>query len=212
FPQIYLLLSFIIALLSINTILLITSMREQIKGQWPIVIQSNFLILGSSLFLLFLSQTILYHLFSATFSFFYHSFLNTLYYFLYQPRLYQPYSLEKSSYWLTFITLFCFVAELNALSVFYNLPNQLTPLPLFILCYWFYFYLLRINKIEFESKTEIIFTFSLILTELYFVFSFLPINFHLIGLILAGFYVIIFKLWLSKQKLTLPMAMSNQKK
>jgi len=212
FSRIYLLLIFITDLLIINAILLFILIGEQIGNFWPIIIQGILLVLGNSLFLLLLSQTIFYHLFLIIFNFLYWLFLDTIYNLLYRPRLYQPYSLEKISYWLTFINLFCFAAELNALPIFYNLLFQLTLLPFFILCFWFYFYLLRINKLEIWSKLETILIFSLILTEFYFVFNLLPLNFHLTGLILASLYVIILKVWLFKKRSMLPIVTNRQKK
>lgn len=187
-------------------------MGAKIKEHWPVAVQIFFLILSGFLFSLLLSHVILYQIFLVIMTFLYWFILKTIFRFLYQPRLYRPYSLESASIWLTFAIIFFGAAELSALSIFYNISSRLTILPFFVLSFWSYFYLFRINKIESEQKIETMAIFSLILTEFYFVLNFLPINFHLIGLILAGFSVIVFKLWLKAQKLTLPMAMSDQRK
>lgn len=206
----------LIALTGVSLIIgagsLIFLARENIKNHWPTMIQIILLILGGSLFSLFISHPALYSLFLIMLSLLYWFILNMLFRLIYQPRLYRPYSFETASFWLVFVNIFFFAAELSALSVFYNIAVILTVLPFFVLCLWFNFYLFKINKIEFEQKITILIVFSLILTEFYFILNFLPINFHIIGLILAGFSVIIFKLWLKAQKLILPMIPRNQEK
>lgn len=212
FPKIYILIVLIAALLIISIVSLLILMGDKIREHWPIAVHIIFLILSGFLFSLLLSQAVLYQLFLIMMFFLYWFVLKTLFQFLYQPRLYCPHSLENASIWLTFLIVFFCAAELNALSVFYNISVWLTILPFFVFSLWSYFYLFWINDIKFERRIEILVIFSLILTEFYFVLNFLPINFHLIGLLLAGFYIIIFKLWQKSQKLTSPMAVSSLRK
>lgn len=212
FPKIYILIALISILLITNIVSLLILMEDKIKKYWPIAVQIFLLVLGAFLFSLLISHLILFQIFSVTMTLLYGFILKTFFQFLHRPRLYYPYSLENISFWLTFIIIFFYAAELSALSIFYNISFWLTILPFFVLSFWSYFYLFWINKIKFERRIEILLIFSLILTEFYFTFNFLPINFHLIGLILAGFSFIILKLWLKAQKLILPIVLSGQKK
>lgn len=204
-PKIHLVLILLLSALAVGIISLLMLAKEKIKTLWPLVIQSTLLILISSIFSLFFTHAVLYHLFVIMINFLYWFILYTLFCFLYQPRLYRPHSLENVSIWLGFVTLFCFSAILSAFPVFYNIPTWLTLVPFFAFTLWFCFYLFWANKIDFIKNLETAIILALILTEFYFILNLLPLHFHLIGLILAGFNIIIFKLWQKAQKLTLPM-------
>jgi hypothetical protein len=203
-PRAHLFVILLLLSLIIGVVSLLKLVKEKIRTLWPLIIQSTLLILIGSFFSLFFTHVILYQLFVIMINFLYWFVLYTLFCFLYQPRLYRPHSLEKVSAWLVFVTVFCFSAVLSALPIFYNLPAWLALLPFLIFTLWSYFYLLWANKIEFIKNSETAVIFTLILTEFYFILNLLPLHFHLIGLILAGFNIIIFTLWQKAQKLTLP--------
>ncbi len=205
FPNVYFLIIALFASVIISTILLILLVKEKLKDYWPTVVQLIILIFTSSLFTLLISNPILYHLYLLAIAIFDWYVLSTLFRFLYQPRLYQPYSLEKASSWLIFISLFCLTAELSAFYVFKNISLWLTLLPFLAANLWLLFYFCRTNKINPPKPWLKFFVLGLVSTELYFGLNFLPINFHLNGLILSILNIIILQLWLKTQKLKLPI-------
>jgi hypothetical protein len=191
----------------LSVVLIIFLAKDKLKEQWPMVIQIIILIIISSLFALLLSHSLFYQLYLIFIALFYWYILTTVFRFLYQPRLYQPYGLEKAAMSILFLSLFYLTAELNVLFIFLNISLWLTILPLFLTNLWFYFYFIRANNAGWSTRNLLI--IDLLLTEAYLAFSFLPINFHLVGLILAGLNLIILNLWLKEQKSRLPMIQKN---
>ncbi|MDD2646582.1 MAG: hypothetical protein PHV78_01905 [Patescibacteria group bacterium] len=210
-PGPYFLLIGLSLLLTVSAVLLYILLKEKIRAIWPTYIQLIILILTSSLFSLFLSHGFFYHLYLIAASLFYWYILSTIFYYFYQPRLYQPYSLERSSRWIIFVTIFCFLAELSALSLFLGISPWLTIIPSWAINLWVYFYFIRATKADELKKNKWqILIVSLVLAELYLSISFLPVNFHINGLISSIFNLIILQLWLKDQGLPLPIIKNDQ--
>ncbi len=202
----FLLIGLIVAII-LSAVLIILLAKNKLKERWPMVVQIIILIIGSSLFVLLLLHSLFYQLYLIFIALFYWYILTIIFRFLYQPRLYQPYSLEKSSASIVFLSLFYLSAELNVLFVFLNISLWLTILPFFLINLWFYFYFIRANDARWSMKSFLI--IDLLLTEFYLALSFLPINFHLNGLILASLNIIILNLWLKERKSQLPTITKN---
>jgi len=129
--------------------------------------------------------------------FFLYLFLKDIYQLLYQPRLYQVYSLEKMAPLLNFVVILFLITELETAIFAYHLSKMFFLILLFLL-FWlsFYYFALKRTK-DIVVKTSVTF---LILIEFYLALSFFPLTIHLNGLLMAAFFVIIVKIWQKEEQ------------
>lgn len=184
---------------------------NQFRNFWRLIIQILFLNLSGVLFFLFLKSVFLDHfLFLGLAALDWFLFEN-IYRLLYQPRLYQPFTLEKISFWLNLLIIFWFFGGFNILNIFLNLNFALVIFLIFLVNCWLGYYFFWSNKfwqkvagaepgrtIYGEPGQTILpdlLIISLILTEFYFILLYLPTQFYFNSLILAILYIIIVKLW-----------------
>jgi hypothetical protein len=201
----------LVILLFVNAITFLLLTEEDFKNQWYNFFQINLFILNSFLFLLLISQKIIYHFLLLIFVFLYWFILKLINFRLNQLRLYNPELFKKVAFLLNTINFFCFTTHLNtSLYIFFNIYFVFTLIPHFLFSYWSFFYLIKINGLKFNKDALLV--LSLILTEFYFVFYFLPIIFYFTNLLLTIIYAILFKIWWQKQKLMSLTVMKELKK
>ncbi len=90
-----------------------------------------------------------------------------------------------------FLTVFAAAAVLFDLPVFINWPLPLMLLIFMALVYLLFIQFLFLRRITWEGTGLLIITGTLILTELAWVLSFLPLDFNVLALLLAIFYYLV---------------------
>lgn len=177
---------------------------SQFKNFWRLVVQLLFFNLSGVLFFLFLKNIFLRHFLFLSLAGLNWFLFENIYRLLYQPRLYQPFTLEKISLWLNLLIIFWFFGGFNILNVFLNLNFVLVLFLVFLVNCWLGYYFFWSNKFWRKDTSgepgrtilPDLLIISLILTEFYFVLLYLPTQFYFNSLILAILYFIIVKVWL----------------
>lgn len=112
------------------------------------------------------------------------------YYFLLKPGSYKEYALENFSSYGNFLAVFFFSSAFFGLQSFFNIRiTYLLPLLIILLALVFY-QVIWANNLELKSSLIFIAIGCLILTELAWSFSFLSLNYLVVGLVFALCYYI----------------------
>jgi len=177
---------------------------NQFRNFWRLIIQILFLNLSGVLFFLFLKSVFLHHFLFLGLAALNWFLFENIYRLLYQPRLYQPFTLEKISFWLNLLIIFWFFGGFNILNIFLNLNFVPVVFLIFLVNCWLGYYFFWSNKLwqrvaSGEPGRTILpdlLIISLIMTEFYFILLYLPTQFYFNSLILVILYIIMVKLWL----------------
>jgi len=189
--------SFYALIVILNAAILYSVYRITKKSQTPAKSWYNFYILPFC----FLNSTIIYLLvlsnawlvqglaiFAAVFIYLY---LNSIFLYHHLPALYKSFQIENISSYGNFLAVFFLSSALYGLQSFLGWPVWLIMLLLTI------FFLLAIYQVNWANKIAIadssahIFVHTLILVELAWTLSFLPLGFNILGLMLAASYYVL---------------------
>jgi len=154
----------------------------------------NFLILPSCFYvgLIVFSSLIpnkllvqLLFIFNIVFLYFY---FRSLYYYLIKPDFYQDQSLENFSSYGNFLAFYFIASAIYGLQAFLNIPVWLLVLVMLVVIGLIVYQIIWINKINIHVGLFYILLACLILVELAWSVTFLPLSFYILGLILSICY------------------------
>ncbi len=141
--------------------------------------------------ILFASKFFVQFLFilNAVYLYFY---FRTIYYYLIQPTLYKDLSFENVSSYGNFLTFFFVSSVIYGLQSFLNITVWPLMIALTIIAILIVYQVIWANKIKSKFSIIYILISSLVLVELGWSISFLPLNFNVAGLLLAiSYYMLI---------------------
>ena len=154
----------------------------------------NFLILPicflTSLFVysgLVINKFIVHFLFFII-TFFIYFYLKNIYYYLIKPDLYKSHTLENFFSFGSFFILFFSASSIYGLQSFLSTPVWLLMIIMLIIVFLVFYQMMWVNKIVFKIALLYILIGCLILLEIAWSISFLPLNYNVTGLILAVCY------------------------
>lgn len=155
------------------------------KKFWHFLINPGFFVLSLFFFIIFIDQLSLKWLVAILGAIFAFLILDNLFTFFYQPGRYQPYSLENTSGYVNVITAFLFFSSLYSAIVFLSM-RAYWLIPLAFLAVWLLSYQsIIIHQIGWPKGWLYVIINSLIITELFWVTSYLPTGFYVNGAIVA---------------------------
>lgn len=115
-------------------------------------------------------------------------YLRYVYYYLFRPAAYKPFSIENISSYGNFLTFFLISAAAYGLQSFLNLRVWLLMAMVLFAAGLIIYQIIWANKIDFKKSLPYILINCLILAELSWSLSFLPLNHNVSGLTLAICY------------------------
>ncbi|MBU4454984.1 hypothetical protein KJ586_00515 [Patescibacteria group bacterium] len=115
-------------------------------------------------------------------------YLRYVYYYLLRPAAYKPFSIENISSYGNFLTFFLISAACYGLQSFLNLRVWLLMAVVLLAAALIIYQIIWANKIDFKKSLPYILINCLILAELSWSLSFLPLNHNVSGLTLAICY------------------------
>lgn len=118
-------------------------------------------------------------------------YLRHAYYYLVRPIAYEPFSIENISSYGNFLTFFLFASAIYGLQSFLNTPVWILMLFMLLIVLLVIYQIVWANKINVKKAAYYILLTGLILIELFWSISFLPLNYNAAGLILAICYYVI---------------------
>ena len=119
-------------------------------------------------------------------------YLRYIYYYLLNPAVYEIFSIENISSYVSWFSFFLLSATVYGLQSFLNLPILYLALIMLAVAGLIIYQIIWVNKIEFQKGLPYILISCFILVELCWSISFLPFNYNISGLCLAiCFYTII---------------------
>jgi hypothetical protein len=162
-----------------------------VRSWWNFFILPAFFATSLAVYsILFASKLVVQILFVINFIFLYF-YLRIIYSYLVQPVSYRDSALENISSLGNFLTFFFVSSVIYGLQSFLNMPTWLLMAVLVIISAFVMHQIFWSNKIELKDTFIYILVCCLILVELAWSISFLPLNFNVAGLILAICYYII---------------------
>jgi hypothetical protein len=125
-------------------------------------------------------------------------YLDNLFLFYYRPQQYQPNTLEKIGAFINLLIFFLMAINLNAFSVFLNLPMWILLIVLILTATFLLYQNFWLYKIK--DKFRIIYTFIsiVIFVEFFWAIFFLPTDFYINGIILTIIYYLLSGLMLAQ--------------
>lgn len=127
-------------------------------------------------FLFFLEVAILY------------LYLRFSYYYLVRPEHYKVSSIENISQYVGFLTFFLAAATVYGLESFLDLPAWILMIAMLVVSALVVYEIIWANNIDLKDGFVYLLVGCLVLTELAWSISFLPLNFNIAGFTLAVFY------------------------
>lgn len=115
-------------------------------------------------------------------------YLRHVYYYLLKPLSYRVFSIENISSYSNWLTFFLFSSSAYGLASFLNAPIHWLVLIIISVAFLLSYQIIWVNKIDFKSSLPCILIHCLLLTELFWAISFLPLNYNISGLSLAICY------------------------
>lgn len=115
-------------------------------------------------------------------------YLRYVYYYLFRPAAYEPFSIENISSYGNFLTFFLVSAAVYGLQSFLNLRVWLLMAVILFVAALIIYQIIWANKINFKKSLPCVLINCLILIELSWSLSFLPLNHNVSGLTLAICY------------------------
>lgn len=165
-----------------------TKASETSADWWNfLIIPSLFLTSLTIYSVLFASKLAVQSLFILNFAFLYF-YLRAVYYYLNRPAMYKNSTLENISSYGNFLTFFFASSVIYGLQSFLNISIWPLAVVMAVVAALIVYQMVLVNKIEVKSTLVYILIGSLVLVELAWSISFLPLNFNAAGLILAICY------------------------
>lgn len=128
-------------------------------------------------------------------------YLKNIYYFLIKSELYKSFFLENASSYGNFLTVFFLASAVYGLQAFLSLPIWPLMFIFLIMGGLIIYNVIWANKVDAKNGVIYILVGCLVLTELAWSISFLPLNYNISGLILAiNYYILIglIRFWLKE--------------
>jgi len=117
-----------------------------------------------------------------------YSYLRQIYYYLIRPLAYEAFSIENISSFGNFLTFFLLAATIYGLQSFLNISIWLLMIAMLAVTSLIIYQVVWANKIDLRKGLPYILITSLILFELSWSVSFLPLNHNISGLVIALCY------------------------
>lgn len=156
-------------------------------GWWNLLILPSLFYIGLALFsTMITSRVIIQALFIANLVFIYFYF-RSLYYILKTDKQIQ-HSLDNLSAYGNFLIFYFIASSIYGLQSFLNFPVWILMIFLLLAIALIVYQVTWVNKVVFSIALFYILIISLVLVELAWSISFLPLSFHILGLIMAVFY------------------------
>lgn len=161
------------------------------KQWWNYLILPSAMSISTAVYSVFLSsKSVIQILFFLNLLFLYF-YLRHIYYYLLNPALYEVFSIENISSYLSWFSFFMISAVIYGLQSFLNISVSILAIIILAFSFLIIYQIFWAYKIEFEKSKLYIFISCLILAELYWSISILPFNYNISGLCLAVcFYVV----------------------
>lgn len=188
---VYWLFTFLIIIVVTSVWKLIGKGLITITARWNFLITPLFLVLGGLLFVFFLENKIFKHLLVVFLVFLLGLFLETMFVYIYRHEKYQVNSLENISSYINLISSLFFYSSFFGLLIFLNIPFWLIALLTLIITFFLSHQTMWVNKIVSVRSWLYILVICLILCELAWVLSFLPISFYVRGAVLSVIYYLV---------------------
>jgi len=118
-------------------------------------------------------------------------YLRNIYYYLIRPDLYKSYVLENISSYGNFLAVFFLASSIYGFQSFLNISVWLLAIVMIIAMSLIIYNVMWANKIEFRKGLVYILVSCLILVEVAWSISFLPLKYNVAGLVLAICYYIL---------------------
>ncbi|MFA6098563.1 MAG: hypothetical protein WCV50_02215 [Patescibacteria group bacterium] len=176
------------------TIWSLTGRKFKSKLFWNFLSTPLFLVAGSQVFFTLIDSIVIQQVFIFLIGILFFLVLKNLFKFLNQDKSYQPYALENLYGYINMVILFLFYASFFGLSLFMNWPSWLFSIVVFVISGFLYMRTLWSYKIEWRKSKFFILLVGVLMSESYFVFSFLPTSFLFNGLFLAIIYYLVMNL------------------
>lgn len=169
--------------------------RSAVTKNWGSYIGMAVLPLGflTSIFVyssILINKFVVQFLFFIAVSFVYF-YLRNLYYYLIRPDLYKSYTLKNISSLGNFFLLFFSASAIYGLQSFLNLPVWLLMIFLLFVIFLAVYQIMWVNKIEPKTAFVYILISAVVLLEIGWATSFLPLNYNVVGLALAICYYVL---------------------
>jgi len=160
------------------------------KNLWLLIINFALLIAANVFFIVFIRNQFFKIFFIIFLSFLVWLFLEIIFRFLYEPRRYPIYALENISFLTSFLAIFFLFSDFFALQSFFNFSMIYHLFFIFLFTALITYFIFRVIKLPIEKKYLLV--ISLIITEIFYSFTFLPTSFYINGLLLTVlFYLMI---------------------
>lgn len=127
----------------------------------------------------------LVHIFFIGLVIFLYLYFRSIYYYLLQPKFYKDYSLENISAYANFLVVFMASASAYGLESFLNIPVWILIMFLLAIIALVLYQSFWVNGIDMRQGFIYIMIGCLVLVELAWSISFLPLNFNISGVVLA---------------------------
>ncbi|HEX9664894.1 MAG TPA: hypothetical protein VGA49_03680 [Patescibacteria group bacterium] len=189
----------LIYILLILSVIIIVYNKITLSAAWVYLINPILLVSSALLFVILLESSLLRHLILAATVLILGSILNNIFIYLHQTHRYQAYSFESLIDYSNLIVAFLFFSSFYFLTIFLNILIWQLFILAFIIIALLSYQLIWSNKIDLKRGAVYVFINSLVLSQLFWAISFLPIGYLASGLILT----LIFYMISGMSKLTL---------
>lgn len=162
-----------------------------IIARWNFLISPLFLMVGGLFFILFLENQLFKHFLIFLVAFLLGLYLEAIFIYIYRHEKYQINSLENISSYINLISLLFFYSGFFGLLIFLNISVWLVVLLVLLVTVSLAYQTMWINKIDFKKSFLYILIIGLILCQLAWVISFLPIDFYASGAFLSVVYYLL---------------------
>jgi hypothetical protein len=168
-----------------------TKASDVSKSWWKFLILPSFFLTSLAAFTILIPNKFIVQILFILNSIFLYFYIRTIYYYLIQPAFYRNLSLENISSYGNFLTFFFVSSVIYGLQSFLNISIWPLMVIMVVVTALIVYQVLWINRIDNRPAFVYILISSLILVELAWSISFLPLNFNIAGLILAICYYIL---------------------
>lgn len=164
---------------------------KTVIARWNFLIVPLFLMTGGLFFILFLEHQIIRHFLVFLVAVLLWLYSEAIFIYIYQHEKYQVNSLENISSYINLISALFFYSGFFGLLIFLNISIWLVVLLVLLVTVFLSYQTMWVNKIIFGKSLLYILIIGLVLCELAWVLSFLPINFYVSGVFLSVIYYLL---------------------
>lgn len=158
------------------------------KQWWNFIILPAFFTISLALYSTMISHKIFIQFLFFLNTLFIYYYLKNIYYYLLYPGFYKSQSLENMSAYGNFLVIFFSFSAIYSLQSFLNIPIWLLMIAALLISALVIYHVLWINKINFKDSLIFILICALLLIEMAWAITFLPLNYNAVGLVIAVCY------------------------